>query len=496
MQRKETAQRFSSTALGWVRANAVYCAAVLFALLTIALFYPGYMSPDSVEQLRQARFGVTSNAYPPLMAYIWRVTDTILPGPAGMLVLQNAVFWTALAGMARLAVSSTMLQIVFVAIAGFWPPTFCTLGTVWKDVGMQAFLLMGTWLLLLAYKRERFGYAAGGLVALFVACGFRHNAIAGVIPLIGLAVWVTVRAFRAERPRAAAFIDVHGLRRVQYAAATVFCFGLVWIPTAFVYSFNVQDARLYTGALIHDLVGISIRTNIDYVPYWSKQRSGATLAEYPRMFSPLHVNALYLPEARPVLGVPNPLPDKTLDYRCTEDQARALRAHWFAVVLDNAGSYVTNRLHILERLLVLPPHAPWYPYLTGIDPNPFGLVFERSRVNAIATEIIRRSAFEWDLFDAWIYYLLLVGCGIAALFYDFEYRTAVLVLVASGLLYFVSIALAGMSGDFRYNIWPITCSYVAPMLLARGRGGTTARDRRDRVAATADAAPALSGKAV
>src|SRR5438309_1185367 len=76
-----------------VRRWAVFYAALLCMIFTVAVYYPGYMSPDSVVQLGQARFGVTSNYYPPLMAYIWAVTDRILPGPAGMLILHNLVFW-------------------------------------------------------------------------------------------------------------------------------------------------------------------------------------------------------------------------------------------------------------------------------------------------------------------------------------------------------------------------------------------------------------------
>ena len=122
------------------RFSTFYCA-LIFAIFTVLVYYPGYMSPDSVEQLRQARVGVTRNIYPPLMAYIWSATDKIIPGPAGMLILHNIVFWTSLAIIAFTVIRRVYWQVVFLFAAGFWPPTYGSLGTIWKDVGMQVFLL-------------------------------------------------------------------------------------------------------------------------------------------------------------------------------------------------------------------------------------------------------------------------------------------------------------------------------------------------------------------
>src|SRR5664279_3134968 len=109
-----------------VRRYLVFYVALLCAVFTVTVYYPGYMSPDSVVQLGQARNGVDNNVYPPLMDYIWSVTDRILPGPAGMLVLHNAVFWFALALLAYVVVSRSFWQIAFVLVAGFWPPTYAS----------------------------------------------------------------------------------------------------------------------------------------------------------------------------------------------------------------------------------------------------------------------------------------------------------------------------------------------------------------------------------
>ena len=78
-------------------AFGIYYLALACFLLTLAVYYPGYMSFDSIYQLQGAREGVTDNWNPPMMAYVWRVLDRIVPGPGGMLIVNAGLFWFALA---------------------------------------------------------------------------------------------------------------------------------------------------------------------------------------------------------------------------------------------------------------------------------------------------------------------------------------------------------------------------------------------------------------
>src|SRR5260370_15822462 len=80
-----------------VPAFACASAALLGIALTIACFYPGYMSPDSVEQFAQARSGLFTDWHPPIMSLLWRLADKLLPGPFGMLLLDNLLFWPGMA---------------------------------------------------------------------------------------------------------------------------------------------------------------------------------------------------------------------------------------------------------------------------------------------------------------------------------------------------------------------------------------------------------------
>ena len=96
-------------------------------IFTIVVYYPGYMSPDSVVMLGMARTGVVTNVYSPLMSYVWRVCDWIIPGPGGMLILQSGVYWISLAVIAGYATANRLLGCLLV-LTGLWIPNFAMLG--------------------------------------------------------------------------------------------------------------------------------------------------------------------------------------------------------------------------------------------------------------------------------------------------------------------------------------------------------------------------------
>lgn len=431
----------------------VFYVALALMIFTIAVYYPGYMSSDSVGMLSMARNGVTTNVYSPLMSYIWRVTDWLIPGPGGMLIFQNLVYWTSLAVIGFTAGSNRLLGVLLVC-TGLLIPTFAMLGTIWKDVGMQGFLL-------LAVAATLFGRRFGGtwpfvlaVLSLFLACGYRQNGIVAAAPMLIAVLYCLSRRVR----RSPAFYA--GLAMAILAA---FLGGLWLLDT-----YRLQDAKLWSAAMVHDLAGISVFQNTNYLPAYINRDTALTVEDLKHMYSPLHANSLFIPESRKILEVPDPSPDKVVKYSLTDQEARELQFDWFTTVLDHFGSYMRHRLLMTERLLVLRPRQPWYPYITGIDANPFGLTFHRSPLNARITRLTQFAAFSTRLYSAWMYYAVVAACVFVSFFWRFEYALLVQCLGLSVWLYFLSIFMFGMSGDFRYNIWALSCAPLCIFLLLCG----------------------------
>src|SRR5215471_15427009 len=124
-----------------VGGRVIACAtsATLGIALTVACFYPGYMSSDSVDQLGQARSGVFNDWHPPLMSFVWRFTDQIIPGPLGMLILNNVLFWSGIALICYRCLEESAAPAI--AVLGLLPPVFGQLSTVWKDVAFGASMI-------------------------------------------------------------------------------------------------------------------------------------------------------------------------------------------------------------------------------------------------------------------------------------------------------------------------------------------------------------------
>ncbi len=165
------------------RASRILPLAILAAgwLILIAFAYPGLMTMDSFDQLREARTWYFTDAHPPAMAALWGVIDRMVPGPFGMLVLQSTAFVAGLYLILRHVLAPWRAATCAVAILLF-PPVLAPLAVIWKDCLMAGFLVLGLAGLLHAERRWRLA----GLALLSAATAMRYNAPAATLPLIVL----------------------------------------------------------------------------------------------------------------------------------------------------------------------------------------------------------------------------------------------------------------------------------------------------------------------
>jgi len=108
MRRAATAPR----ARAWI-----WFAAALGAIAYAAVFYPGALPFDSGYLWWQARGGETSNIHGVGIIWLWRACDLLLPGPAGMFVLQLLLFWGGLALVATALNTRTCWRIATMLLA-------------------------------------------------------------------------------------------------------------------------------------------------------------------------------------------------------------------------------------------------------------------------------------------------------------------------------------------------------------------------------------------
>lgn len=406
------------------------------------------MSPDSVEQLVQARNHSYQDDHPPLMAMIWSVVDRILPGPAGMLVFMNALYWGGFLVVARYWPLPRRPRLVVFALMAAFPPLLVNLGVIWKDILMQGALVA----LLGSYLRYR---STRGLLALLLALVFatlaiaaRHNAAPAVWPLLALLVAEHPRWKRLRVPPSR---WKHALGSLVLSALLVV--GLQQGVTRAIRPF-ARETHAWQGSLLFDLAGMSVQTGqLLFDPSLEMLIDGTTYEVVKRLYNPRHPGSLFYGRGSVI--------------RLTQDpeRMRGLRQNWLNAVQEHPGAYLKSRWRIYRNMLGLTKTKPAYMVFAEINRNPYKY---KLRASPLRERVV--GAFEWlsdtPLFSVWLYVfgcLLLLLIGAAAAWSGGG--ALVLALTASGLSYHLTFALLAASDDYRYSLWTITCALLSACAL-------------------------------
>jgi len=429
----------ASSLVQWLIIGAV---SLLGFLVVWWVYRPGFMSWDSVVQLRQARSGVFSDDHPPIVALIWRAFDRLWPGPIGMLLLFDALFWLGLGVFFRLLRWPLWARVCALIVVGFQPAVFMLLGTIWKDTLMQGGLLAGFGALLLAGPGARRWWWLVAVPLLFVGIAARHNAVAAAWPLLAVPV------FRHARL-------AHWRRLWQLAAslavALVFALtlrqGSVWLSRSL-----TEPSDYWQSTPIFDLVGMSLqRGELLITPECGVLSPGVKLPRLRQVYDPTDHLRLYKCSRKnctPALG-------RTSD----PEQLRVLSATWKHAILAYPGAYLSHRWLVFRELLRLGNRR--IELSTGISRNPLGVPLTRSEAGTAVVELLTALP-KFPFYATWLYALLELALLVIGTF-DFlkRGRPLCLCLSLSGLLYLLTFFLATGAPDFRYSVWTILTTLLA-----------------------------------
>jgi len=396
-----------------MRSVRIGCAAVIGALVTLMVLYPGFMSIDSAVALSEGRTWSFSDLHPPVLALIWRYVDVVVPGPFGMLIAQVAVFWAGLRLIAeRLEVRSDTRRILFMLIVGFVPPVFSILGAIWKDVVMAALLVLA------------FGLAGRSSIfwpVVLLATATRHNAVFAIFPVI-----VFHLTARRSLPRAL----------LLGAGATVL---VIVTITAATRALPVRREHAVQFFVLMDVVGVALRENqLPNVESCFLKREPLTLAAAQASYSATHSLTLIQEDA----------PFR----QCFEGGAvRELIREWMRSIAASPLTYLAHRSTVFgyvigwsqtpsDYLMTQTTLRPeWFPALEVL-PGP-------SRLQMLLDRCLR--AIEGlGIFRPWPYLVLAAACvGWAAL----RGVRLPLFLATSGLLHEMALFFIAPGSDYRYS---------------------------------------------
>ncbi|HET9989134.1 MAG TPA: hypothetical protein VFQ65_11450 [Kofleriaceae bacterium] len=406
----------------------------LFAgwIFFILACYPGYLSVDSTLQLYQVRSGNYSDAFPPVMTFVWSVCENVLAGPFPMILVQSGLFLFGLAALLRTVVTPRVAALAAVCVLLF-PPVYATMAVVWPDPLMAGCLLAGAGALVQRDKR----WQMAGLVALVVACGCRPEILLAVIPIVLLAV--------PAAPWWKRLALALGVTVVLAGAARLAEWGLTDVKTwewqqRLMLTDTVSTVRrlhLKEGGAAKAFAGMAI----------------VDVKDLPNRLSTKHDAFDWYPLAH---GDKRPF-----DLVTSDDGEAALATAWKRTIKKYPSSYLKHRELVVKGLLLLDSHAAMFESFGDVE------LLAPLHHRAIASgwqEVMRawvHAVGATPLFRPIIWVLVALGVVIV----ERKRRSIAKTLAASCLLYLATLAWFSPAVEYRLAHWLVIAGCAAGVAL-------------------------------
>ncbi|ASN23187.1 hypothetical protein LK07_03120 [Streptomyces pluripotens] len=472
-----TARRPGSERLKTVRQEAHWpwglaAVAVVCGYAVAAVFHPGYLSPDSTDQLLQAlRQRPVTDWHPPVLVLLWRALIHTTGAMSAMAALQVAVLWAALWVLAVLVwrrTGSRGLSLAVLAV-GLAPNIVNLTGVVWSDVHLAYVLLAACAVALVARElpkdrlvSTRWALLTLGVLFLAYAVLVRKNAVPAVIPvfvLLVLGIWPTARGRRRWFGAAGLLVAVTVAGSAGVSVATD--------PVA-----THQYAQIPLDDLVHVLPPDQVRT--------AAQQAGASLDFRNRL-----VSAATTCQQHDIVSdayfhcYPR---DRSLGPTELGRHASVLVQMWTQQIPHHPVRYTRYRLRVFARLL-----------FQGNQFFESGSTASARSIPAVASAPVDHqlkstlgsyvTAFVRDvplLFQGWFWLVVSLVLTLRRR-WPGPYAREIRLLGASGALYILAYLPTVPESNYRYVYWPALGGALAALLVTTGcvmrRHSSAASDR-------------------
>lgn len=444
-----TVAPFTSDMASARRAVLAGGAALILLAATLALYWPGFASYDSIVQYEQLLSGAYDDWHPPIMARLWALLGGAASGTAPMFLLQMALYWLGLGLIAAQLARRGRVRAAGVTLAlGLLPPVLGWQVVVLKDAQMSGALIaaagLAGWWQLDGRAVPRWGWSLIALLLLYGAL-VRANGAMAAVPL-GIML-----AGRPRRwlPRGLAMLGGIG---ALLALAPLVNHGLL----------GASSSDVARSEPLFDLAGIAVRVPDEPIGGLGPG-SGAAL-QSGHCATPLYWDALGTDECARIIA---PWQIRPIG---------ALYATLAETTLRHPIAYAAHRLahfNSTERWLV-PRDWPNAAPIDANEPNHLGL----AAPGQLATRSQHLAARLSETPLGWPVCYTLAGLFalIAALGQPASppARFAA-ALSASALLLDASFAVISIASDLRYHLWSMLAVGLALAILPWPPSGRLAR---------------------
>jgi hypothetical protein len=424
------------------RAFGILVAALLLAAAIVqgVAYWPGIMMWDAINQYSQAVSGEYADWHPPILQWVWHFFVPVWPGPAPMLLLQQALYWGGIAGIVATQVRAGRRgAALLVGACGLLPIPFALIGAVMKDALMAGALLGACALLAWQQRRWRWRLALPGILLLLFAAALRFNGFIAALPLMVALLPPACRTKGSRLVLSSALCAVPLILAIPVVSGAL----------------HARHSSAELSQVIFDLAGITEHSGVDvFPPLAVKDPVAANHHCYtPQQWDPYS------------WWVPDPCP---IQFEAVRDVLHARHASpyvfWLKAVIAHPIAYALHRadhFNLNGRLFV---HGRIKsPVFDHDNPNSWNFTFTP---NAIEQAI--DAAANWSELTplGWPIWWMAIAAGILILAPASPSRGILLPMALSALAYGLSYAVFSVAAEMRYHFWTMTGTAVAAAILA------------------------------
>lgn len=403
----------------------------LFVIGTIAiLFWPGYMSPDSIGQLNQGLSGNYSDHHPPMMSFCWRMLHFIYTGSQAYLIFQLFLLLCAIC-ILQTIVKQWGLKCM-IALILLIPNIAAYSGAIWKDVSFAySFLLAAMLLLQSNILRRKLTYSKIVLILLLLiyGVGVKYQA-QFVLPVMSL--WLGLSMTDTKLNFKAVFIAVIV---TAFVFLSVFLFNKTLVP-AEKKQYSWQMVKLY------DLVGMSLRVEKNLLPEFVTSAKDFSMESVKQRYSSERVDEL----------LRDWYPGAPLSLAKDEKERDLLWVTWAKAVIHYPSAYLSHRFSVWFNMVSKSPIKP-LAKLSSLErlPQKIQLLLKHEE-NGLFRLIRESTRFVLMLPFLFIY----IGLGIYLYKHNNLYGLPLIMMNFAGLSLLLVLFIFSMAADLRY-IYFSTC---------------------------------------
>lgn len=409
--------------------SIVGCLAIFLSVASFFCFYPGAMTWDSLEQLRQARTGDYGDWHPPAMAFIWSLFIFIKDGPSMMLVFHISMLWASTILLYRLSVRDKWPYGVLFLLIPILPWVINFEFVIWKDIGMAYSWGVGVAICLYYRSQDKFPrYAVAGVLLLFVYGALvRSNSLAAV-PFLFLFFVICVR--KKVSMKTAAVVMIGSL---------VLCVLANMVLNSFL---EPKKTNPISYVMFDDLIGLKLQGKDVSLGFLTEQER-SSIASCPHV-KENKVGAAFCLET-----------DRWADI--AQNNFKALSLSWRTALSENLLGYVYYRSQAFLQLTRSPFSSNYYISEFRVVEPPYVFeseVREESKVEKIFRKYVRAfSKIFPGVFKPYVWMLLSIGLIVFFAKHSSSKDRALCLLPASGLFYVLSYFPVTPAADLRYVYW-------------------------------------------